>query len=62
MTTAVFAHCNYVKLPLFRTFGSEITHPHHVDGSLHVMLHLQDIQPVVETGWGERHPIARADS
>ena len=61
-TEAIFAHCDCVNHPLFRTFGCEIMHPHHIDGSLHVVLHPEDIRTVIEAGWAERHPIARADS
>ncbi|KAK4541231.1 hypothetical protein LTR36_008147 [Oleoguttula mirabilis] len=61
-TAAIVANCDYVTAPLFRTFGCEVAHPHHVDGSLHVMLHSDDIKTVIDAGWGERHPLARADS
>lgn len=33
-----------------------------MDGSLHVVLHPSDLARVVKYGWGEMHPIARADS
>ncbi|KAK3710081.1 hypothetical protein LTR37_010512 [Vermiconidia calcicola] len=59
---AIFAHCDCVDDPLFRTFGCEIMHPHPIDGSLHVMLHPDDIATVIAAGWGERHPIARANA
>jgi hypothetical protein len=58
-TEAVFANC--VSDLKFCTFGSEIAHPHHIDGSLHVILCDRDIKTVVEAGYGERHPIARGD-
>lgn len=60
-TEAIFSRCDCVNDPLFRVFGSEICHPHHVDGSLHVMLHPEDIRTVIEASWGERQPLARGD-
>lgn len=40
-------------------FGYEIAHTHINDGSLHVVLHPEDVKTVIDSGWGERHPIAR---
>ncbi|KAH9825984.1 hypothetical protein Tdes44962_MAKER10116 [Teratosphaeria destructans] len=60
-TEALISTCDSVRAPLFRTFGCEISHPHHVDGSLHVMLHSADIAKVIEAGYGERHRLARAN-
>ncbi|KAK8061219.1 hypothetical protein PG997_015440 [Apiospora hydei] len=37
-------------------FGGEIAHPHRLDGSMHVVLHPEDVRTVIEGGWGERHP------
>lgn len=54
------AHDHRMTKPVFRTFGGEIAHPH-VDGSLHVMLHPADIDQVLDKGWEERHPLARAN-
>ncbi|KAK8021964.1 hypothetical protein PG993_012731 [Apiospora rasikravindrae] len=41
-------------------FGGEIAHPHRLDGSMHVVLHPEDVRTVIEAGWGERHPLAIA--
>ncbi|KAK8057959.1 hypothetical protein PG996_011896 [Apiospora saccharicola] len=41
-------------------FGGEIAHPHRLDGSMHVVLHPEDVRTVLEAGWGERHPLAIA--
>ncbi|GAB1320989.1 hypothetical protein MFIFM68171_11199 [Madurella fahalii] len=35
----------------------EIAHVHVADGSVHVVLHPEDIKTVIEAGWGERHPL-----
>jgi Family of unknown function (DUF5519) len=43
------------------TFGHEICHPHRIDGSIHMIMHPEDVKTVIESGWGERHPLARAD-
>ena len=61
-TMAILAHCDCVSMPILRTFGCEIAHPHDIDESLHVVLHPDDIREVIEKGWGERHPLARANS
>lgn len=34
-------------------------HAHPSDGSLHMTLHPADAKIVLESGWGERHPLAR---
>ena len=60
-TTAILSHCDCVSDTSLRTFGGEICHPHYVDGSMHVILHPADVAKVIECGWGERHPLARAD-
>ena len=36
----------------------EIAHIHHVDGSMHMVLSPSDAKKVIETGWGELHPLA----
>ena len=41
-------------------FGGEIAHPHRLDGSMHIVLHPEDVRTVIEAGWGERHPLAIA--
>jgi hypothetical protein len=41
-----------------KRFGYEIAHAHHADGSMHVILHPEDVRTVIEQGWGERHPLA----
>lgn len=38
--------------------GYEIADAHHGDGSLHVILHPEDIRTAIEQGWGELHPLA----
>ena len=60
-TNALLANSDCVTQPMFHTLGCEIVHPHKVDGSLHCMLHPEDIEMVISAGWGERHSIARAD-
>ncbi|KAL9619799.1 MAG: hypothetical protein Q9160_005635 [Pyrenula sp. 1 TL-2023] len=42
-------------------FGREICHPHPLDSSMHLILHPSDAATVINMGWGERHPLARAD-
>jgi hypothetical protein len=42
-----------------RTCNGEICHAHPSDGSLHMTLHPADAKTVLETGWGERHPLAK---
>jgi len=37
----------------------EVCHAHPSDGSLHMTLHPADAKLVLESGWGERHPLAR---
>ncbi|KAK0671344.1 hypothetical protein QBC41DRAFT_58956 [Cercophora samala] len=39
-------------------WGGEIAHIHTADGSLHVNLHPEDVNTVLEAGWGQRHPLA----
>ncbi|TGZ82033.1 hypothetical protein EX30DRAFT_394914 [Ascodesmis nigricans] len=41
------------------TKAGEVCHAHGIDGSLHLTLHPQDVERVLEAGWGERHPLAR---
>lgn len=59
-TEAIF--CDQIAHESSKVFGCEVAHPHHVDGSLHVVLHPEDLARVINNGWGERHPIARADT
>lgn len=40
---------------------AEICHLHGVDGSIHTVLHPADIEKVLDSGYGERHPLARTD-
>ncbi|KAK4220908.1 hypothetical protein QBC38DRAFT_429965 [Podospora fimiseda] len=42
-------------------WGGEIAHVHATDGSLHVLLHPEDVKTVIEAGWGERHPLCAND-
>ncbi len=37
----------------------EIVHSHASDGSMHLVLHPEDMKIVLKKGWGERHPLAR---
>ena len=60
-STALRGNPDRVKNPDHHVFGCEIAHPHGIDGSLHCMLHPNDIEKVIRAGWGERHSIARAD-
>ncbi|KAK3994291.1 hypothetical protein QBC44DRAFT_322979 [Cladorrhinum sp. PSN332] len=38
-------------------WGGEIAHVHATDGSLHLLLHPEDVKTVIDAGWGERHPL-----
>ncbi|KAF2656511.1 hypothetical protein K491DRAFT_628151 [Lophiostoma macrostomum CBS 122681] len=50
----------FTKHPLTRSpCGAEICHAHPSDGSLHLSLHPADIRVLIESGWGERHPLAK---
>ncbi|KAK2738869.1 hypothetical protein FQN57_006884 [Myotisia sp. PD_48] len=42
-----------------KTCNGEICHSHPSDGSMHLTLHPADVKLVLESGWGERHPLAR---
>ncbi|KAK4182741.1 ankyrin repeat-containing domain protein [Podospora australis] len=42
-------------------WGGEIAHVHAADGSIHVNLHPEDVHTVLESGWGERHPLCAND-
>ncbi|KAK3080278.1 hypothetical protein LTS18_002661 [Coniosporium uncinatum] len=44
---------------LTRNCSGEICHAHPSDGSLHLVLHPADAAVVLQTGWGERHPLAK---
>lgn len=46
------------ETPTTAEFGHEIGHPHRIDGSMHMILHPEDVKTVIEAKWGERHPIA----
>lgn len=37
----------------------EICHVHFSDGSMHMTLHPADVKTVLESCWGERHPLSR---
>ncbi|PMD34385.1 hypothetical protein L207DRAFT_605012 [Hyaloscypha variabilis F] len=60
-TTAIFARPSQWthNRPVIHQFGYEISHPHKNDGSLHMVLHPEDVGTIIEKGWGERHPLAR---
>lgn len=45
--------------PIARTCRGEICHVHPSDGSLHLTLHPADAAIVLQSGWGQRHPLAR---
>ena len=48
--------------PAYRTnhrCKSEICHAHPSDGSMHMTLHPADAKIVLESCWGERHPLSR---
>jgi len=49
----------FASVPITRTCGGEICHAHPSDGSMHLTLHPADAKAVLESGWGERHPLAR---
>lgn len=40
-----------------RGWEGEIAHVHVADGSVHVVLHPEDVKTVIEAGWGQRHPL-----
>lgn len=42
-----------------RTCNGEICHAHASDKSLHLNLHPLDAKIVLQSGWGQRHPLAR---
>jgi len=44
-----------------REFCLEIAHPHENGGSLQVTLHPDDVRAVLESGFGERHSLARSE-
>jgi hypothetical protein len=39
----------------------EVAHVHRTDGSVHVVLHPEDVGIVITAGWGERHPLCAND-
>jgi hypothetical protein len=49
----------FARNPVKVTCRGEICHVHHSDQSLHMSLHPDDANVVLENGWGERHPLAR---
>lgn len=49
----------FTNIPLTRICDGEICHAHPSDGSMHLTLHPLDAKLMLETGWGERHPLAR---
>ncbi|KAF1930755.1 uncharacterized protein M421DRAFT_418236 [Didymella exigua CBS 183.55] len=49
----------FASSPITRTCGGEICHAHPSDGSLHLTLHPADSKIMLESGWGERHPLAK---
>ncbi|CAK3780412.1 Hypothetical predicted protein [Lecanosticta acicola] len=58
---AIYAHPDLPHRPASasdRWLKNEIAHAHHEDDSLHVWLTEADCRAVVESGWGERFPLA----
>lgn len=49
----------FSSTPITRTCGGEICHGHPSDGSMHLVLHPADGRILLESGWGERHPLAK---
>jgi hypothetical protein len=49
----------FSRTSLNNTCDGEITHIHHSDRSMHMSLHPEDAQVVLEQGWGQRHPLAQ---
>lgn len=49
----------FTSIPITRTCGGEICHAHPSDGSMHLTLHPLDAKLMLESAWGERHPLAR---
>lgn len=49
----------FTSSPITRTCGGEICHAHPSDGSLHLTLHPADAKIMLQSGWGERHPLAK---
>lgn len=65
-TSAIEGHSPAIfsKIATPSGFGQrtvEICHLHGIDGSLHAVLHPADIEKVLGSGYGERHPLARTD-
>ncbi|RPA81142.1 hypothetical protein BJ508DRAFT_326751 [Ascobolus immersus RN42] len=54
-------HCPalFSNRELNKTCNGEICHAHTVDGSMHLTLHPEDAEKVIQAGFGERHPLAR---
>lgn len=64
VATSTFEKHNEALFSKFRTsiepdHYAEIVHSHASDGSMHLMLHPEDMKIVLDKGWGERHPLAR---
>lgn len=49
----------FARSPINTTCNGEICHVHASDKSLHLNLHPADAKVVLESGWGQRHPLAR---
>jgi hypothetical protein len=47
--------------PHHAVFDNEIAHPHKIDGGMHLIMHPTDVRAVLESQWGGRHSLARAD-
>lgn len=64
VATSAFEKHNEALFSKFKTFTEpdyygEIVHSHASDGSMHLVLHPEDVKIVLKQGWGERHPLAR---
>ncbi|KEY71039.1 hypothetical protein S7711_00863 [Stachybotrys chartarum IBT 7711] len=47
----------FARSPLQTRWQGEITHFHDSDYAMHMALHPDDIQQVLDKGWGQRHPL-----
>lgn len=47
--------------PIKVTCEGEICHVHPSDGSMHLTVHPADAKVILDSRWGERHPLARGD-
>lgn len=57
-TFVVAKSCDCIHSPQIRTFGCTVCSPERSSCGTHVILHPSDLEQVVQTGWGEIHPLA----